>query len=286
VNDGTEIDVVLELLDAGSAIWRPSLAAGALGRGSGGVVITTKAADDLRVGVGDTIVLRHPRRVALRQLQLVATPVTVAGIDPNPIRVYAYMDQSRAGLLGLEGATNVLNVAPVPGADLDTVKRSLLDNEGVASAERVAAASEALSDALSAYTDILRVVEAVALALALLIAFNSASIAADERAREYATMFAYGVPLRTVLRNAMAEGGAAGILATLVGVGAGLLVIRYIVRVTTPRVLPDLGAAVSVSAETILLAAVLGIAATAIAPLLTARKLSRMDVPSTLRVVE
>jgi putative ABC transport system permease protein len=78
----------------------------------------------------------------------------------------------------------------------------------------------------------------------------------------------------------------AGVLATAVGVGAGLLVIHYIVKVTTPRVLPELGATVAVSAGTIVLAAALGIIATAVAPVLTARKLSRMDVPSTLRVVE
>jgi putative ABC transport system permease protein len=280
------VDVVLELLDAASRIWRPTLSAGALVPGDTGVVITAKAADDLGVTVGDTIVLRHPRRVALRQLQQVDTPFRVAGIDPNPIRVYAYMDQSRASAFGLAGATNLVNVEPAPGADIDALKRSILGTERVASVERVAAASEALSDSLTGYTDILRVVEAVALALALLIAFNSASIAADERAREYATMFAYGVPLRTVLRNAMAEGGVAGVLATAVGVGAGLLVIHYIVKVTTPRVLPELGATVAVSAGTIVLAAALGIIATAVAPVLTARKLSRMDVPSTLRVVE
>jgi len=286
VNQGTEIDVVLELLDAASGIWQPAISSGQLGPGSDGVVITAKAADDLGVAVGDTIVVRHPRRIAARQLRQVETQVTVAGIDPNPIRVYAYMDQGRAEVFGLEGATNLLNVNPAPGVNIDVLKRTILENEGVASVERVAAASEALNDALTAYTDILRVVEAVALALALLIAFNSASIAADERAREYATMFAYGVPLRTVLRNAMVEGGAAGVLATAVGVGAGLLVVQYIVTVTTPRVLPDLGATVSVTAGTITLAAALGIVATAIAPVLTARKLSGMDVPSTLRVVE
>ncbi len=106
------------------------------------------------------------------------------------------------------------------------------------------------------------------------------------RRREYATMFAYGVPLRTVVRNAMIEGGAAGVLATLAGVGAGIVVIGYIVNVTTPRVAPDLGAAIAVRPGTLAVAAVLGVVATALAPLLTARRLARMDIPSTLRVVE
>jgi putative ABC transport system permease protein len=231
-------------------------------------------------------VLRHPRRVGENQLRMVDSPVRVAGLDSNPIRVYAYLDASQAALLNLAGATNLINVEPTTGTNLDALKRTLLQHADVASAQRVAAASEAITAAVSDYTRVLRVVEFVALALALLIAFNSASIAADERAREHATMFAFGIPLRTVLRNAMAEGGVVGLLATAVGVALGLLLVKYIVTVTARRVAPDLGATVSVSVSTILLAAVLGVVATAVAPVLTARKISRMDVPSTLRVVE
>jgi putative ABC transport system permease protein len=43
---------------------------------------------------------------------------------------------------------------------------------------------------------------------------------------------------------------------------------------------------VTISAGSLLAAAAVGIAAVALAPLLTARRLRRMDVPSTLRVVE
>ncbi len=283
---GVEIDVSLEVLDADSGIWRPTISKGRFTSGSGGIVITEKAAQDLDVQVGEQIVLRHPKRVADNQLRLVETPVTIVGLHPNPIRIYAYMDHGSAALFGLAGATNLINLVPATGSDIDVLKKRLLDHSDVASVERVAATSDALSTALSDYTNILRIVEVVALALALLIAFNSASIAADERSREYATMFAYGVPLRTVLRNSMSEGAIAGLLATLVGVATGLLLIRYIVNVITPRVAPDLGAVVSPSAATIALAVVLGVGATSVAPLLTIRKLSRMDVPATLRVVE
>jgi len=86
--------------------------------------------------------------------------------------------------------------------------------------------------------------------------------------------------------NAVIAGGAAGIPATAVGVGSGLLLVKYIVTVTTPRVAPDLGATSSVSRGAIAPAALLGVVATFLALLVTARKLSRTDVPSTLRVVE
>ena len=51
------------------------------------------------------------------------------------------------------------------------------------------------------------------LGLALLIAFNTANINADERARDHATMFAYGVPVRRVLGILAMEGFVLGLLA-------------------------------------------------------------------------
>ena len=52
---------------------------------------------------------------------------------------------------------------------------------------------------------VLRVIEGAALLIAVLIAFNSASINMDERTREHATMFAFGLPVGTVLRLAVIE---------------------------------------------------------------------------------
>jgi putative ABC transport system permease protein len=50
--------------------------------------------------------------------------------------------------------------------------------------------------------------------------------------------------------------------------------------------LPDLEAVVTLAPASIVAAALVGIGAVALAPLLTARRLRRMDIPSTLRVVE
>jgi putative ABC transport system permease protein len=50
--------------------------------------------------------------------------------------------------------------------------------------------------------------------------------------------------------------------------------------------IPELGIVPEVAAGTLATAVVLGVVAVALAPLLTVRKLRRMDIPSTLRVVE
>jgi putative ABC transport system permease protein len=120
----------------------------------------------------------------------------------------------------------------------------------------------------------------------LLIAFNSSSISADERAREHATMFAYGVPVGRVLTNTVLESVIVGALGTGIGIGLGHAIVGYITRFMLPGTLPDVTITSAVSSTTIWTAVVLGIVAVSIAPLFTVRRMRRMDIPATLRVVE
>jgi putative ABC transport system permease protein len=66
----------------------------------------------------------------------------------------------------------------------------------------------------------------------------------------------------------------------------GVLVVRWVVTTTMRTTMPDLGLDVAISAGTVVIAIALGMLAVAIAPLLTLRRLRRMDIPGTLRVVE
>ena len=57
--------------------------------------------------------------------------------------------------------------------------------------------------------------------LAMLIAYLTSSISLDARVREHATMFAYGVKVRTALRMAITESALMGVVATVIGVAGG-----------------------------------------------------------------
>jgi len=157
---------------------------------------------------------------------------------------------------------------------------------GVASVQRATAVPDAFADAMSAFSGVLRVGWYAALLLALLMAFNVASVAADERAREHATMFAFGVRPRAVVGLAMAEYLVVGVLATLTGLALGGLIVRWIIHSLVPDTFPELGLLTSLAPVSLAAAAIAGVAAIAAGPLFTARRLRRMDVPSTLRVVE
>ena len=56
------------------------------------ILLARRAADDLGVQVGDTVVLRHPIRTEAGGFSIAETPLTVGGIRTNPIRTFAFLD--------------------------------------------------------------------------------------------------------------------------------------------------------------------------------------------------
>lgn len=281
-----KIDLSLALQAAGSRIWRPTLEEGSFRPGEEGIVIARKAARDLGVEVGDTVLLRHPVRRGPARFDIVETRVPVAGVHPNPLRVLAYMDSGQAGLLGLEGQANTLTVTPAPGVSQAAVQRSLFGRPGIASVQAVAAETREVEQAVDEFTEVITVTETVVLILAVLMAFNSSSISVDERRREFATLFAFGVPVRTGLRVAIVESLLIGVVATLLGIAAGVAVVSWTMTDLLEDTLPDLGPVVELGSGSVITALAVGIGAVALAPLLTARRMRRMDIPATLRVIE
>jgi putative ABC transport system permease protein len=280
-----EIETMLSLLPFDDAIWVPETVSGELRPGTNGVVLAQKAADDLHVGVGDTITLRHPLREGTGY-RWIESRVPVMAVHDIPYRFVTFMDASAAATMNLEGVYNAVAIEPEPGAGGTELQRALFSVPGVASVQPVRAFAESIRDRVTEVLDVLNVVRIAVLLLALLIAFNTTAINADERAREHATMFAFGLPMWTVLRSNVFESMIVGALGCLGGIGVGYAIVGYITNVLLPSTLPDITVQTDISAATIVIAVALGIVAVALAPLLTIRKLRRMDIPATLRVVE
>lgn len=278
------VEILLEAVDLHSPVWAPTMEPTGSRAGSG-LVLARKAAEDLGVGVGDTVTLEHP---AWRDgaVTMVRTPVRVSAMHPGPFRFAAYVDRSRLGDFGVTGAANAAYVLPASGHSPDDVARELFTVPGVSSVQPVATAARVVDQSLGEFTGVFLVLEGFILLLALLIAYNATSINADERARERATLFAFGMPPRRVLGLEVVEGVLVGLLGTLTGVSVGLLIGHWMISSTLNATMPDMGMDLVVSTSTFLTATGLGVAAVAVAPLFTIRRLRRMDIPGTLRVVE
>lgn len=279
------LPIVLDLVDLEHGVWSPTATAGSLSSTAPSLVLSRKAADDLGVTVGDVVQLRHPRRDGLGYTW-VTSEVPVGAIHPNPYRFLAFMDIRWASLMNLEGIVNQVDVAPAPGTDLTALRRSLFGIDGVGSVTPTAESITAIRATMDEFLGILQIVVWAVLVLAVLIAFNSSSISADERAREHATMFAFGLPVRSVLGLAIAESAIIGVLATAMGIAAGVALTWWLVQRLFADTVPDLQLVTAVNPGTYVLAGLLGVVAVSLAPLLILRQLRRMDIPSTLRVVE
>jgi putative ABC transport system permease protein len=284
--DGDGIDAIVEVDLATDPVWTPRVSRGRRPRGPRQVLIAETAAEDLDVAPGKRIELVHPRRAGPDAFATATSEVLVSGAHPDPFRFPAYMAPAAARLFGLTGAVNALTVTSPAGVAPAATERALFEQPAVVSVESAGAVSESLREGLDEFAAIIWVVIAIAVVLVLLIAFNSTAINADERAREHATMFAYGLPVRTVLRLAVVESLLMGLLATALGVALGAAILGWVVNVNLKEVLPELGVVVALSPFSIALALLAGTVAMAAAPLLTVRRLRRMDVPSTLRTIE
>jgi putative ABC transport system permease protein len=280
------VDTLLQLVDIQHGIWTPTIAHRRPAGGLPGIVVSAKAAHDLGTGPGRVITLRHPQRSGLTSYRYVRSRVRVIGITPLPTRYVAFMDLGSASIMGLSGITNTMIVVPRAGVTASEAERALFGQPGVASVQPVQGYTDSVRHELARVLDILLIVEGAVLLLALLIAFNSASINADERARDHATMFAFGLPVRRVVRMAITESAVMGVLGTAVGVLLGWVLLGWLIQDLLPRAYPDLGIVSYVAPRTLMTAAGVGVLAVALAPLLTIRKLRAMDIPSTLRVVE
>ena len=227
-------------------------------------MVAAKAADDLGASAGDTIAVQHPVATA-GGYRLTVTELPVLATHDGPFRFIAYMDLTSAAAFGVEGIVNVIDVVPAAGRSQDDVQRALFPLPGVASAQPIDATTQMAEDALEQFTGILRIAEVAVLALALLIAFNAASISADERQRDHATMFAFGLPPRSVLAVNTVESTLLGVLGTLIGLAAGWGTLWLMINALLPRSLPDIALDQHLAPATVGLIVVLGVAAVAAA---------------------
>lgn len=281
-------ETALELRDMNSGIWVPALLQGSLTGNGPGIILSEKAANDLGVSVGDSITLEHPQREGLMSFRIVETGLTVTGIHNNPFRPLAFMDRQYATILG-QGAENLVNlvtVVPAAGLNGDNIRLALFTQPGVAALQPILELTGQFDDLMGLMTGIMRIVQGVVLALAFLIAFNSTSINLDERTREIATMLAYGLPVRTVTRMQILENVITGFLGTVLGVALGWLLLVYMLTARVEEQMADIRIVATLAPSTLVISIILGVLVVGLTPLLSIRRMKRLDLPSALRVVE
>jgi putative ABC transport system permease protein len=288
--NGAELDISIEMIDMQSGQWAPTITRGVAPRPRQSreppqIVLSEAGAAALGVRPGDLLRITYPLHRGNR-VDDVDGEFLVSGLQPDPLKFLSYMNIEDADVFGLGGRANRLSVIPAADETISSVQRAMFDTAGVVSVEAVDTIATIFRNLVEQYLSLLTIVQATALALALLIAFNSATIAIDERSREHATMFAFGTPLRVVLTMAIVESAAVGVAGTAIGLVFGRLVLELIVRTILPDVVPDIGFVVTITPQTVLMAAAIGVGVVGLAPLLGTGRLRSLNIPNALRVVE
>lgn len=283
---GQTFDVIVQLMELENDLWAPTVLREDSRVQGPAVLIAKKAARDLGVEVGDTITLKHPFRETALAYRMKESQVQVRGIHGDVLRFYVYMDIEDAGLMNLAGLVNGLQINPAPGVERTELQRQLSRVPAVASVRSVSTMVDVFDELIEMAAGMFSISQYVALLLAFLIAFNTTSLNVEERRREIATMFAFGTPVRTVIRMAVVENLLGGILSTICGIGVGWVVLNQLLGARVETMVPEFGLLVRIGLPTLATVALFGLLAVALTPLLTVRKLVRMDLPSTLRVVE
>lgn len=279
-------DVMIQLMDLDNDLWTPTIVRGGIQSEGPGVLITEKAARDLGVELGDSVTLHYPRRESRYAWRLDQMPVQVMGVHPDILRMAVYMDIEDANLLNLEGSVNGLYVNPADGVEVQDLQRTLAQTGEVASVRPVAASLDAINDMLEQYLGVFMVIQVVVLVMAFLVAFNTTRSNMEERRRDIATMFAFGTRVRTVVRMAMMENLITGILGTILGIGLGWLMLSTTLLAMFEKDAPEMNTVLSVSPITYGWAVLIGVIVVAVTPIFMTRRLIKMDIPSTLRVLE
>jgi putative ABC transport system permease protein len=192
----------------------------------GTVGINTKLADDKHLHVGDTIGLATEHGVQ---------EVTIAGIfdfgDSTSIGGATLVTTTLADAqrwYDLTGRFTGISVAAEPGVTPDTLAARLKKAlpayaEVKTSAQTVADDTKAVSHAIgTVLRTILLAFGGVAMIVGAFIIFNAFSITVAQRIREFAMLRSLGATRRQVLVQVIGEAALLGLVASLIGIGAGL----------------------------------------------------------------
>lgn len=286
-SESDSFDITLRCFNLSNQIWTPKTVSRVDPLNlTAGIIISQEAARDLRVDVGELVILEHPYKESALQYSKKNTTFQVIGIQNSKIRFWAFTDISNDHIFNCTGLINSIMVEPIVGITEASIQRSFFTLPGYSGIQSVAELVKVYEELIEVFKSIFDVIQYVVLILALLMVYNTTSVNIDERTRELATMGAFGTPVRTSTWILMLESMIIGILGTLAGF---FFLSPWVVDVLEARVdeaMNEIWLSAFLYPESITILILIGIVLVTLTPLLSIRKLSRMDLTSALRVVE
>ena len=190
------------------------------------VVMDRATAEKYHFAVGNRVELvtgKAPRTYVVSGIVTFGTADNLAGET-----LAGFSLPAAQALFDLRGYFDTIDVLAKPGADNVTLQREIAKvlppGAEVVSGQTVASElSSAVSDALSVLSTVLLVFALISLFVGAFTIFNTFSITVGQRVRELALLRVVGASRRQLFRSVVGEAAVLGLVASLVGLGLGVL---------------------------------------------------------------
>ena len=244
------------------------------------VVIDRKSARDGGFAVGDTatvLVQGGPQHVRIAGIARFGT-----ADSPGGATIVAFRTPVAQRLVGEPGKYDEINFVAAPGVSQTELAKRLSavlppGTEAITGKAITAETQSTLRKALSPFYTFLLIFAIVAVLVGGFMIFNTFSITVAQRTRENGLLRALGASRRQILASVLVEALAVGVIASVVGIFAGLAVAiglkNLIVAVGVD--IPSQG--LVLSSSTVLICLVVGIGITVLSALSPARKAAKVS---------
>ena len=273
--------------DAANAEFSPlTLKSGSWPKGSKQVVIDAGTAAKEKYKVGDAV--KISTLGAKRSYELTGI-VRYGEVDSLGFASIAAWDLKTAQtLLHREGSYDSISISAAKGTSSKELVRAVAplvpgSLQVKDSAKQAKDDAAELNSSMSILKYFLLGFGAIALLVGAFVIFNTLSITVAQRTREFATLRTLGASRKQVMRSVVAEGIVIGVLASAIGLVAGIGLAKGMVALfgALGVELPD--AATIVAPRTIILSLVVGTVTTLVASILPAKRATRVPPIAAVR---
>ena len=251
-------------------------------QGPGQVAIDTDTAAGQSFGVGDTVTVST---LGVKRRYQVSGVASFGDLDSLGGATLAIWDLPTAQtLLDKEGRFDSISIAAKEGTSSEQLIRAVQplvpaslevkDSEAQAAAD--ARETNVIVDAIRYF---LLGFGAIALFVGAFVIFNTLSITVAQRTREFATLRTLGASRKQVMRSVVVEGLVIGLLASVIGLFAGLGLAKLLTAIGGDT--PDAGMVFAL--RTVVVSLVVGTAITLLASVVPARRATRVPPIAAVR---
>jgi putative ABC transport system permease protein len=252
----------------------------------GEVVIDQGTAEKEGFEVGERVGVATIGPVRRFRISGIAKFGSVPSLGGATIAVFTVHEAQR--LLGKEGRVDLIFVASRPGVSESSVvgqiKPILPPSAQVLTAtEQAEENSKDVNSFLNIIRYFLLAFAGIAVMVGAFVTFNTISITVAQRIREFATLRSLGASRRQVLRSVLVEGFCIGVLASVVGLFAGLGLAKALNAVFDAFHLSLPTTGLILETRTVVVALVLGIGVTMVSSLVPALRATRIPPVAAMR---